>query len=169
MPRSLDTSVDDKDSPKERRRHVFPNPDSYLKACFFFPDFFCKTPHNSPKGSTVFKALACCGLLSLAKQQKLIFFSVSPNSVSACLFGIYGEKLCLGHKNGHLPLVGFHPAAADTSGVGLDHIYTMFSFRGSWEQAAANSVFHFWGEHPGMGPLGLVLSVTSCWGGSGRG
>ena len=121
-----------------------------------------------PKWSAVFKVLACCGLLSLAKQQKLFFFSISHNSVSACLFGIYGEKLCLGHKNGDLPLVGFHPAAADTSVVGLDHICPLFSSRACWEQAAANSVFHFWGEHPGMGSLGLVLSVTSCCGRAGR-
>ena len=34
LPRSPDASFDDEDSPKERRMHVYPNPESSLKPCF---------------------------------------------------------------------------------------------------------------------------------------
>ena len=47
----------------------------------FFSAFYYKTSWTSPKGCTVFKALACCGLLCLAKQSKLSFSS-SPKTLS---------------------------------------------------------------------------------------
>ena len=53
--RSPDSSFDDKESSKERRMHVYPNPDSYLKTCF--SPFYYKTPHSSFQGGTGWHSL----------------------------------------------------------------------------------------------------------------
>jgi len=83
-PRSPDSSFDDQDSPKERRMHVCPNPESYLKICF--SPFYYQIPFNSfqdgGRGTyTVFRALARCDAALPGKAIKL-FFSPLPNTLS---------------------------------------------------------------------------------------
>lgn len=78
-----------------------------------------------------------------------------------------GQRLRFSSTKSHPPGVSSHPAAADASVVGLDHIYALIPCRGCWEEAALNSVFHFWGECPGVGPLGHAQSVRSSWAGGG--
>ena len=67
---------------KKKRKKACIYPDSYLQTYFSLPNYL----PISPKGGTVFRALACCGLLFLAKQ-KLFLFSFTQNSVSEFIFG----------------------------------------------------------------------------------
>ena len=65
-------------------------PDPYLWPYFLLPNY--KTTSLSlPKEGTVFRALAYCVLLSW-QNNKAIFFSFAPNSISVFLFGTCGQR-----------------------------------------------------------------------------
>ena len=78
--------------------------------CIFYPTLILienpvfllldyKTPCNSsPKESTVFRVSACCDLPCLQSNKKL-FFSPSPQTVSAFLFGTSGQRPSFSNRN----------------------------------------------------------------------
>ena len=74
--------------------HVCPNPDSYLKTCFFFFVFFLpKLPTILPKGGHSLQGISLLWPPLPGKALKVIFFSFIQNSVTTFLFGTRWKRL----------------------------------------------------------------------------
>ena len=77
----------------QRRMHVCPNPDSYLKTCF--SPFCYKPPHSSFQWGTpsLRHEAAVTPRLFAWQSKKAIFFSFTQNSVSTFQFGTGRQRL----------------------------------------------------------------------------